>query len=115
MAPAGMGLSSETRFGFRYTVRLWASGLCVREGIANAGMHYSFRIVHLSGKPGERPGEKRKQCKASVKELEARRWEKCLFSFLVSRECSRGKERLKWSSAVPHDGYDVPMIDSDRP
>jgi len=82
MAPAsGMGLSSETRFGFRYTVRVWASGLYVRGSIANAGMRDSFGIVQLSGKPGERPGEKRKHCEASVKELEARRWEKCLLSF----------------------------------
>jgi len=29
---------------------------------------------------------------------------------LVSRECLRGKERLTWSSVVPHDGYDVPVI-----
>jgi len=82
MAPAsGMGLSSETRFGFRYTVRVWASSLHVRGSIANAGMRDNFGIVQLSGKPGERPGEKRKHYEASVKELEARRWEKCLFSF----------------------------------
>jgi len=76
-----MGLSLETRFGFGYTVRLWAFGLCVRESIANAGMRDSFRIVQLSGKPGEKPGEKRKHCKASVKELEVRRWEGVCFPF----------------------------------
>ena len=70
MAPAsGMGLSSETRFGFGYTVWLWTFGLCIRESIANAGTHDSFSIVQLSGKPGE----KRKYCKISRKELEARR------------------------------------------
>jgi len=31
-----MGLSSETRFGFGYTVRLREFGLHVRESIANA-------------------------------------------------------------------------------
>jgi len=30
---------------------------------------------------------------------------------LVSRECSQGRERLTWSSVVPHDGYDVSAID----
>jgi len=37
---------------------------------------------------------------------------------LVSREYSWGRERLTWSSVVPHDGYDVPAIDIysyDRP
>jgi len=46
MAPAsGMGLFSETRFGFGYTVKLWAFGLHVQESIANAGMRDSFGIV----------------------------------------------------------------------
>jgi len=44
-------------------------------------MRDSFGIVQLSGKPGEKPGKKQKHCKASVKGLEARGWEKCLFSF----------------------------------
>ena len=57
-------------------VWIWAFGLYVRESIANAGMRDSFGIVQLSGKPGE----KQKHCKASVRGLEARRWEKCLFS-----------------------------------
>ena len=64
-----MGLSLETRFGFGNTVRLWAFGLYVRESIANAGMRDSFGIVQLWGKPGE----KRKYCKISRKEPEARR------------------------------------------
>ena len=84
-------MSSETRFSFGYTVRLWAFGLYVRERITNEGMRDSFGIVQLSGKLGEKPGEKWKHCKASVRELEARRW-----------ECSRGKERLTWSSVVPY-------------
>jgi len=46
--------------GFGYTVRLWAFGLYIRESIANAGIRDSFGIVQLSGKPGEKPGEKRK-------------------------------------------------------
>jgi len=48
-------------------LRLWAFGLYVRESIANAGMRDRFGIVQLSGKPGEKPGEKRKHCKASVR------------------------------------------------
>jgi len=58
-------------------LRLWAFGLYVRESIANAGMRDSFGIVQLSGKPGG----KRKHCKASVKKLEARRWETVCLSF----------------------------------
>jgi len=72
-----MGLSSETRFGFGYTVRPWAFGLYVRESIANGGVRDSFGIVQLSGKPGE----KRKYCKISRTELEARRWECVCFPF----------------------------------
>jgi len=56
-------------------------GLYVRESIANAGMRDSFGIVQLSGKPGEKPGEKRKHCKASVRELKARRRESVCFPF----------------------------------
>jgi len=45
----------------------------IRSGkLANAGMRDSFGIVLVSGKPGEKPGEKRKHCKASVRGLEAR-------------------------------------------
>ena len=72
-----MGLFSETRLGFGYTVRLWVFGLYVRESIANAGMRDSFGIVQLSGKPGE----KRKYCKPSVRELEAQGSEIVCFSF----------------------------------
>jgi len=72
-----MGLSSETRFGFGYKVRLWAFGLYIRETIANAGMCDSFGVVQLSGKPGE----KRKYCKISRKEPKARRWESVCFPF----------------------------------
>jgi len=64
-----MGLSSETRFGFGHTVRLWAFGLYVRESTANAGMRDSFGIVQLSGESGE----KWKHGKASVRDLEAQR------------------------------------------
>jgi len=62
-------------------LRPWALGSYVWGSIANARMRASFGIMQLSGEPGEKPGEKRKHCKASVKELGARRWEKCLFSF----------------------------------
>jgi len=60
-----------------------ASGiwLYVRESIVNAGIRDSFGILQLSGKPGEKPGEKRKHYKASVRELEARRWESVRFPF----------------------------------
>ena len=72
-----MGLSLETRPGFGYAVWLWAFGLYVRESIANAGMLNSFGIVQLE----EKPGEKRKYCKISRKEPEARRWENVCFPF----------------------------------
>ena len=35
---SGMDLSSETRFGFGYTVWLWVCGLYILESIANAAM-----------------------------------------------------------------------------
>jgi len=72
-----MVLPSEARFDFGYTVRLWVFGLYVRERIANAGMRDSFGIAQLSGKPGE----KRKYCRISRKELEVRRWESTCFTF----------------------------------
>jgi len=77
--PSGICSSSDMRLGsehgfvlgdlFWLGVYVSGSGVCwdVRESIANAGMHDSFRIVQLSGKPGE----KRKHCKVGVKELEA--------------------------------------------
>jgi len=76
-----MGLSSENRFGFRYAVWLWPFGLYVRESIANAGRRDSLGIVQLSGKPGE----KRKYCKISRRDLEAGSQWDSLF-FLSSRE-----------------------------
>jgi len=98
MAPAsGMGLSSETRFGFGYTARLWIFGLYVRESIADAEMRDSFGVVQPSGKQAE----KRKYSKISQKELELEVGEVFVF-FLVSRKCSRAKERVTWSSVVPH-------------
>jgi len=68
-----MGSSSGNRFGFRH---MFPMSLFV-ESIANAGIRDSFGIVQLSGKTGE----KRKHCKVSRKELEARRWE-CYISFI---------------------------------
>jgi len=58
-------------------LRLRVFCLNVRESIANAGMRDSFEIMQLSGKPGE----KRKYCKITRKELEARRWESVCFPF----------------------------------
>ena len=54
-----------------------ASGVLV-ESISNAGMCDSFGAVQLSGKPGE----KRERCKASVKEMEARRQKSVCFPFV---------------------------------
>ena len=48
------------------------------ESIANAGMRDGFGIVQLAGKPGE----KRKYCKVSRKELEAQRREGVYFPFV---------------------------------
>jgi len=47
-------------------------------------MRDSFWIVELSGKPGEKPGEKRKHGKTSVRKLETQRQWDSLFSFFVS-------------------------------
>jgi len=68
-----MGVSPETCFGFRYTVRLRAFCLNARESIANVGICDSCGIVPLSGQPAER----QKHCKVSRKELEAQ-WRKSL-------------------------------------
>jgi len=74
-----------------------ASGVFV-ESISNAEMRDSFEIVQLSG---EKPGEKRKHSKASVRELEARRqWESlCCFCQPGSHGVRRG---LTWSSTMAH-------------
>ena len=54
------------------------------ESIPHAEMCDNFGIVQLSGEPRDRPGEKRKHGKASVRELEAwRQWDS-LFSFCRS-------------------------------
>ena len=73
-----------------------ASGVFV-ESISNAEMRDSFRIVLL----GEKPGEKRKYSKASVRELEARRqWASlCCFCQPGSHGVRRG---LTWSSTMAH-------------
>ena len=57
------------------------------ESIANAGMPDSFVIVQLSGKLGEN----QKRCEASVKELEARRWESDCFPYCWPRSAHNGK------------------------
>jgi len=74
---------SGFRHGFVFGESSWlracvsASGLCldVRESFENAGMRDSFRIVQLSGKPGEDRGH----CRVIRKELEARRRESVSF------------------------------------
>jgi len=43
------------------------------QSISHAEIHDSFGIVQLSGKLGEKPGEKRMHGKAGVRVLEARR------------------------------------------
>jgi len=80
-------------------------------------MRGSFRMVQLSGKPAENPGEKRKHCKASVKDLEARRWE-CLFSFWLAGRVDGGRRDSPEVVWFLMDRYDVPVIDiysCDRP
>jgi len=72
MAPSRLGLVFGNSFRFRVFC------LDIRESIANAGMHDSFGIVQLSGKPGE----KRKYRKVSRKELEAPRRESVCFPFV---------------------------------
>jgi len=58
-------------------------------------MRDSFGIVQLSGKPGEKPGEKRKHGKASVSELEARgQWES-LFSFCQPGSHDKGRGHME--------------------
>ena len=52
--------------------------------ILHPEMRDSFGIVQLPGKPGEKPGEKWKHSKASMRKLEAQRQWDSLFSFFVS-------------------------------
>jgi len=73
-------------------LRLWVFGLHVRESIANAGMRDSFGIVQLSGKPGEKLGEKRKYCRATVRGAGSPEVGIVFVCLSISRECSRGKE-----------------------
>jgi len=89
-------------FGNALRIRAYvlASGVFVGS-ISHAEMRDSFGIVQLSGKPGEDPGEKRKHCKANGESWKPGGGNQKPF-LLVSRECSRGKERLTWSSVVPH-------------
>ena len=49
-----MGLSSEARFGFGYTVRLRTFCSDVRESIANAGMRDRFWDREAFGKAGRK-------------------------------------------------------------
>jgi len=59
----------------------------VRESHANRGVRDSFGIAQLS----RRLGEKRKYCKVSLKELEARKWESvCFFCQPGSHDEGRG-------------------------
>jgi len=77
---SGDSLWLRVWFGFGHLVWLQASGLASGvfvESIVNAGLSNSFGIVQLSGKPGE----KRKYCKVSRKELEARRRESICFPY----------------------------------
>jgi len=84
-------------FGNALRIRAYdsASGVFV-ESTSHAEMRDSFRIVQLSGKPGEKLN-----CKASVRELEARRQWDSLFSFcqLGSHDGGRG---LTMSSTIAH-------------
>jgi len=78
-----------------------ASGVFV-ESISHAEMRDSFGIVQLSGKPGEKPGEKRKHGKASVSELEARRQWESLFSLCQPGSHDDKGRGLTWSNTMPH-------------
>jgi len=69
-----MGLSPETRFGFRHSLWLRGCDLASRvfvESIVNAGMRDSSGIRYLSGKRGGKWGH----CKVSWKRPKAQRWE----------------------------------------
>jgi len=76
-----MGLSPETRFGFRYTVWLRACGLATGvfvESIVNAGMRDSFGIVIAFGKAGRKVEALWGQPERTAGSPEVG---KCLFSF----------------------------------
>jgi len=63
-------------------IRAYVSALGVFvESISNLGMRDSFGIVQLSGKRGEKPGEKRKHGRAGVRETEPRQEWESLSSF----------------------------------
>ena len=108
------GSGFEHRFVFRYALRIraWvfgfgdlnrlrayssALGVCldVRQRIVNGGTRDSFGIIQLSGKPGE----KRKYCKVSRKQLESRRREYGYFP-LVSPGVLMGE----WETHVEYHG-----------
>jgi len=63
----------------------------------NTGMRDSLGIVQPSGKPAGKPKTARSAGKSSKP-----RCGKVFVLLLVSRDSSAGKERLTWSSKVPH-------------
>jgi len=73
--------------GFAYALRIRAYGLGFGRLVYTFGKAFQIQeCARVSGscsvrESREKSREKRKHCKASVKGLEARRWEKCLFSF----------------------------------
>ena len=63
----------------------WFRAYVLVESISNAGMHESFGTV----KPTGMSGETRERCRASVKELEARRQKSVCFPLVSPGECTR--------------------------
>jgi len=99
-----MGLSLETRFGFRYIVRLWTFVWTFgNEHIANSEINHGIVQLLLQ------IGEEWKSCKVSRKWLETRRWESVCFP-LVSQGTLTEEWRLTRSS-MPSFLYDIYSCD----
>jgi len=70
---------------------------CLWKAFSHAEMDDSFGVMQHGGEPGE----KRKQGKASVRELEARQWWDSLIYFCQPGSHDRGRG-LTWSSTMAH-------------
>jgi len=94
MVPAlGVGLSSETRFGPGYTVRLRAFIL----PFSKASRMQECAIILRSWWASGKVGRKAEVLYGHPERARSSEVGKCLFSLLLARECSQRKERLTWS------------------
>ena len=90
--------------GFGYALRIQAYGSGFGRLVYTFGRALRMQecaIVLGSCSFPEKQGEGREHCKGNVRDVGPAAVGEFV-PLLSARECSRGKERLTWSSAVPH-------------